>query len=287
MLLSQAITEKITQNLNEGVIKAWLDSILPKFFSFFWCVVIALIVFIIGRKLIQWIVKVTVRNMERRSVEKGVVTFTRSVLLGALYICLAVLILNLFGVATTSIAAAVGTMGITAGLSLQGALSNFAGGVLILVLHPFVVGDYIKEDTHGNEGTVSEITIFYTYLRTIGEKIVVIPNGTLANASLTNFTKNDKRQLDLIFSIGYDDDIKKAKDVLSKIATEETRRIESEECHIFVSELAESSVNLGLRFYVPTDEYWAVRWDTIEKVKYEFDANGIHIPYNQLDVHTI
>lgn len=285
MLMMSVISEKITSKLNEGMIKDWLDSVLPSVLSFFWSAVLALLVFFLGRKIILWFIKLIEKVMRRHKLEEGVVQFTRSLLTIAMYIGLGLAILNLFGVAPTSLAAAVATLGLTAGLALQGALSNFAGGVLILLLHPFRVGDYIIEDGHKNEGTVTEISIFYTKLATVDNKIVIIPNGALSNASLTNVTRSNRRQMDLVFAISYDSDIKTAKEVLNKLAEEETRRIEGTAVSVFVKELADSSVNIGLRFFVPTSEYWAVRFDTLEKAKHALEAAGVKIPYNQLEVH--
>lgn len=285
MLMMTVISDKITSKLNEGVIKDWLDNVLPSVLSFFWAVILALLVFFLGRKIVSWLIKLIEKAMRRHKLEEGVIQFTGSLLTIAMYIGLGLVILNLFGVAPTSLAAAVATLGLTAGLALQGALSNFAGGVLILLLHPFRVGDYIIEDGHKNEGTVTEISIFYTKLATVDNKIVIIPNGALSNASLTNVTRSNRRQMDLVFAISYDSDIKTAKEVLSKLAEEETRRIEGTAISVFVKELAESSVNIGLRFFVPTSEYWAVRFDTLEKAKYALEEAGVKIPYNQLDVH--
>lgn len=285
MKSSEIFTERILKDMNEGMLKSWLNNTLPEVMSFFWCVILALLVFIIGRKVIGAVIKMTEKAMTKRRTERGVQTFLLSLLKGLLYVVMILIILGLFGVQTSSVAAAVAALGLTAGLSLQGSLSNLAGGVLILLLHPFKVGDYIKEDSHGNEGAVSEITIFYTKLKTIDNKIVVIPNGALANSSLTNYTKSDRRQMDLTFGISYDSDIKKAKDILRSLAEQEERRLQDEAIRVFVRELADSSVNLGLRFWVPTGEYWNVRWDLTENVKYRFDEAGIEIPFNQMDVH--
>lgn len=285
MLLTTVVTDKLISNLKSGVIKDYLEKVLPDVLSFFWCVILALIIFFVGKKIIKWIVGLIEKGMNRRRLETGVVQFVRSLLLIVLYIALGLVIFNLFGIATSSIAAAVATLGLTAGLSLQGALSNFAGGVLILLLHPFVVGDYIIEDGHKNEGTVKEISIFYTKLATVDNKIVVIPNGALANSSLTNVTKSNIRLMDLVFSISYESDIKTAKDVLYKLAESESRRIDNTEIKVFVKELADSAVILGLRFTVKTEEYWPVRFDILEKAKYDLEAAGVVIAYNQLDVH--
>ena len=270
--------------LNTGIFGTWLSKFLSNGLDFFWSVVIALIVWFVGAKVIRFIRKLVRKAMERRDVDKGVTQFTDSMVKYGLYIVLIIVILNVFGIQTSSVAAAVASLGLTAGLALQGSLSNFAGGVLILILKPFKVGDYIIEDTHNNEGTVSEISIFYTRLKTLDNKVVVIPNGTLANASLTNVTTSDKRQIDLTFGISYDDDLKKAKAILQHIAETTEERIKDTDIQIFVRDLAEYSVNLGFRIWVPMDDYWKVRWALNERVKLTFDEEGITIPFNQLDV---
>ena len=267
-----------------GVFRTWLSKFLSNGLDFFWSVVIALIVWFVGARVIRLIRKLVRKAMERRDVDKGVIQFTDSVVKYGCYIALIIVILNVFGIQTSSVAAAVASLGLTAGLALQGSLSNFAGGVLILILKPFKVGDYIIEDTHKNEGTVAEISIFYTRLKTIDNKVVVIPNGTLANASLTNVTTSDRRQIDLPFGIGYDDDLKKAKAILQHIAETTEERVKDTDIQVFVRDLAESSVNLGFRIWVPMDDYWTVRWQLNERVKLTFDKEGITIPYNQLDV---
>ena len=282
----QVITDNLIKNLNEGMIKSWLEAALPSVFAFFWCIVLALITYFIGRKVIKFIRKCFRKTMNHnRNMEEGVKQFLDSIINIILHIFLLVLILNLFGITTSSIAAAVAALGVTAGLSLQGALSNFAGGVLILTLHPFRVGDYIIEDSHGNEGIVETISIIYTTLRTKDGKKVVVPNGTLANASLTNCSDTKMRREDIIVGISYESDIKTAKDVLLQIAKEAEGRVESEEINVFVDSLGESSVNMGLRFWVDSELYWTTRWKTMEEIKLRFDSAGVSIPYNQLDVH--
>ena len=285
--LFNQLLDRYLGHLNEGIIKGWLTEMLPEVVGFFWAVVLAIVVYVIGVRVIRVIISIVTKPMELRRVEKGVIQFTRSCLRILLYAALILIILQLFGVQTSSVAAAIASVGLTAGLALQGSLSNFAGGVLILLLHPFVVGDYIIEDTHGNEGHVSEITIFYTKLRTPDNKIIVIPNGVLANNSLTNATMSDRRRIDLVVSIGYQDDIRKAKGILLDIAAVEDRCLSDEPVQVFVNDLGDSAVELGMRFWVATDDYWAVRWKTLEEIKNQFDAEGITIPYNQMDVHLV
>lgn len=284
ILMSQVLSDNLIKNLDEGVMKSWLQSVLPSVLGFFWSVVLALLIAYIGGKIIHLVRRMFQKSLHRRDAEEGVCQFADQVLKYFLWIVIIVIILGLFGFTASSLAAAVASLGVTAGLALQGSLSNFAGGLLILVLHPFRVGDYIIEDTHKNEGTVIEISVFYTKLRTIDNKIIVIPNGTLANTSLTNATKSDRRQMDLVVPIGYDADIKKAKDILMELVEAENRRL-PEDVNVFVKELGASSVDLGLRFWVPTDQYWPVRWQLLEDIKIRFDAEKISIPFQQVDVN--
>ena len=284
ILMSQVLSDTLIKNLDEGVLKSWLESVLPSVLGFFWSVVLALLVAYIGGRIITIVRRVFRKSLHRRNAEEGVCQFADQVLKYFLWIIVFAIILSLFGFTASSLAAAVASLGVTAGLALQGSLSNFAGGLLILVLHPFRVGDYIIEDTHKNEGTVIEISVFYTKLRTIDNKIIVVPNGTLANNSLTNATKSDRRQMDLIIPIGYDADIKKAKGILTELVEAEDRRL-PEDVNVFVKELGASSVDLGLRFWVPTDQYWPVRWQLLEDIKIRFDAEGISIPFQQVDVN--
>lgn len=284
ILMSQVLSDNLIKNLDEGVMKSWLQSVLPSVLGFFWSVVLALLIAYIGGKIINLVRRMFQKSLHRRDAEEGVCQFADQVLKYFLWIVIIVIILGLFGFTASSLAAAVASLGVTAGLALQGSLSNFAGGLLILVLHPFRVGDYIIEDTHKNEGTVIEISVFYTKLRTIDNKIIVIPNGTLANTSLTNATKSDRRQMDLVVPIGYDADIKKAKDILMELVEAENRRL-PEDVNVFVKELGASSVDLGLRFWVPTDQYWSVRWQLLEDIKIRFDAEKISIPFQQVDVN--
>ena len=180
--------------------------------------------------------------------------------------------------------AVLGSAGLAAGLALQGSLSNFAGGVLILLFKPFKVGDYIIEDAHKNEGTVSEIMIFYTKLATGDNRTVVIPNGTLANSSITNVTQQDKRRVDLYVGISYESDMKKAKELLAELAKKEMARLPEEDLLVFVDALEDSSVRLGCRLWVAVGDYWAVKWRLTEQIKEVFEENQIEIPYNQLTV---
>jgi small conductance mechanosensitive channel len=190
-----------------------------------------------------------------------------------------------FGLDAASVVAVVGSAGVALGLALQGSLSNFAGGVLILLLKPFKVGDYIIEDTKGNEGTVSEIQLFYTKLTTPDERIVILPNGTLANSSLTNVTTTYKRRLTIKVGISYYANLQKAKEVMQGTVAKDKGVLTEEEVVTFVDELGDSAVVIGTHCYVANADYWTVRWRLLEEIKLAFDAEGIEIPYQQMDVH--
>lgn len=279
--------EQAAETLKEAdadMIREWLESLVPGLLGFALEIVLAVVVYAVGSKIIKLARKILGRWLEKRDADTGVRQFLDALLKYVLYFVLIVIILTLFGVTTASVVAVVGSAGLTLGLALQGSLSNFAGGVLILLLQPFKVGDYIKEDTHGNEGTVTEISIFYTKLTMPDGKTVVIPNGLLANSSLTNTTFANTRRVDLEVGIAYEADLKLAKDVIRKQAEAEVCRLPEEELLVFVSELGASEVKIGLRIWVKTEDYWTAKWRLTENVKLALDEYGIEIPYQKIDV---
>ena len=263
----------------------YISDKIPELIDFAIGVVLALLVFWIGAKIIKWIRKIIRISMEKGGVDKGVRQFVDSLVKFALYAILIFSIGSKFGLDTTSVAAALASCGVAIGLALQGSLSNFAGGVLILVLKPFVVGDYIVEDNKGREGTVKEIQLFYTKLVTADNKTVIIPNGTLANTSLTNVTAQDKRRLDLSVGISYDADLKKAKDLIEGLFRADEDILQEEGINVFVDNLGDSSVVIGARGWVKKDAYWTTKWRLTENIKLTLDENGIEIPFNQVVVH--
>lgn len=266
-------------------VSEYIQENIPTFIHFGLKVLIAIVVFCVGRVLIKWIRKVVKRSLERSRADKGVEQFVDSLLKFALYFLLLFTIATKFGLDTASVAAIIASGGVAIGLALQGSLSNFAGGVLILLLKPFEVGDYIIEDTNGNEGTVKEIQIFYTKLSTIDNKTIVIPNGILTNNSLTNATAKDERRLDLKVDITYEADLKKAKSVIEKILREDECVLKDEEIVVFVDALAENSVVIGARAWVKNEEFWPTKWRILEEIKLRLDANGVEIAYPQVTVH--
>ena len=263
----------------------YISDKIPELIDFAIGVVLALLVFWIGAKLIKWIRKLIRISMEKASVDKGVRQFVDSLVKFILYAILIFSIGSKFGLDTTSVAAALASCGVAIGLALQGSLSNFAGGVLILVLKPFVVGDYIVEDNKGREGTVKEIQLFYTKLLTVDNKTVIIPNGSLANTSLTNVTAQDKRRLDLSVGISYDADLKMAKELIEGLFRADEDILKEEGINVFVDNLGDSSVVIGARGWVKKEAYWTAKWRLTENIKLTLDENGIEIPFNLVVVH--
>ncbi|MCI6534471.1 MAG: mechanosensitive ion channel [Lachnospiraceae bacterium] len=277
------VTQDTVEEMNQFV--QYIQDSVPSMIGFGIRVLMALVAFFIGRMIIKWIRKIVRRSLERSNADKGVEQFVDSVLKFGLYFLLIFSLVSELGVDTTSVAAVVASGGVAIGLALQGSLSNFAGGVLILILKPFQVGDYIIEDTNKNEGTVKEIQIFYTKLSTIDNKTIVIPNGMLTNSSLTNATAKDERRLDLKVSISYEADLKQAKSLIEDILRNDESVEKDEEILVFVDELAESAVVLGARAWVKSEVYWETRWRVLEDIKLTMDAQGIEIPYPKLSVH--
>ena len=267
------------------MINIYLEELFPKLLDLGLSVIGAVLIYLIGGKIVKLVRKLLRRSMNRHHVDDGVIQFLDAVVKMAGYFILILLILGLFGITTASVVAVLGSAGLTLGLALQGSLANFAGGVLILILKPFVVGDEIIEDSHKNRGFVEEISVFYTTIRNDDGMEIVIPNGTLANNSIVNLSKSGKRRVDITVPVSYESDLSQVKTVLEAIIAAEPRRLQSECNNVVVGELAESSMNLRMRIWVAPADYWAVRFDTIERVKALMDEKKIDIPFNQLDVH--
>jgi len=227
---------------------------------------LAIVTLVVG----LWLVNRFVRLLDHR-------------LSAVLKVMLLISVASMIGIETTSFIAVVGAAGLAIGLALQGSLANFAGGVLILIFKPFKVGDTIEAE--GHLGSVAEIQILYTVLNTFDNKRIVIPNGSLSNATLINVSVYDKRRCDMTFGIGYDDDIDKAKKVLQRLFEEDERSLTEPAPRICVGGLGDNSVDLMFRPWVATDDLWPYYWDMQEKVKKAFDEEGISIPYPQRDVH--
>ncbi len=246
-------------------------------------VLLAIVTLIIGLWLIKMIMKVIAKALDHSKVEESLKTFLDNLIGIILKVLLIVSVASMVGIETTSFIAMIGAAGLAVGLALQGSLANFAGGVIILIFKPFQVGDVIE--AQGFSGRVDEIQIFNTILKTLDNRTIILPNGSLASGSICNLSKEPIRRIEFTFGIGYGDDIKKAKDVLMSIMENEPRIQKDPKPMAAVSELGDSSVNFTLHAWVKWEEYWAVFFAIPGAVKMEFDKQGISIPFPQRDVH--
>ena len=266
-------------------LEEFVNAQFPVVISFVLEVILSLIVFWISLKLIKWICKIFKKFLTMREVDPSAVRFLVSCVRVALYFLVIVTLAMQLGLKEASVIAVLGSIGVGLGLALQGGMANLAGGVLILLLKPFKLGDYIIECSHNLEGTVKKIDMFYTTLSTIDNRMIIIPNGQLTNDCVVNVTAQSKRQLDMKFMISYEDNLKLAKTIVEDLLTRDDRVLQEDGCKVFVHELADHGVIIGCRAWVSTDLYWNVRWELNENIKMAFDEAGIHIPFNQLDVH--
>lgn len=264
-----------------------LETFLQTFMFFLLKITGAIIIFIIGAFIIKRIRNLTKKLLTKSNADVGVLQFIDSFIKIGLYFLLIAIILINFGVAASSIAALIGTAGITTGLALQGSLSNLAGGVLILLLKPFKVGDFITEDGKGNSGTVSEIHLLYTKLLTIEEVSIIVPNGPLANTSLKNFSTQDIRRLDLSVGVAYNSDITKVKSTIKSVIDKQDNILADKGIDVFVKDLQDYSISIGFRVYVNSADYWAVRASLLENILAEFKSNNIEIPFPHFDINQI
>lgn len=274
----------VDEKINTGVIEKFLDQLPEKAFHLGLRVVLAALAFLIGVQLARLLRSMIKKALKRSRVDENAVRFIDSFVKFSLYFVLILMIASGMGVDAASILALLGSASVAIGLAVQGSLSNFAGGVLLLILKPFVAGEYIK-DNEGNEGTVEAVDIFYTQLITPDNKVVVLPNGNLANGTITNYTRCQERRIDIPVGISYREDIRKAREIMEKVASEEPGVIQEREIRAFVDSLGESSVNLNVRCWASQSDYWNTKWHLTEQIKYALDEAGISIPFPQLDVH--
>ena len=246
-------------------------------------VLAAIAIFIIGRWVAKGVRKLVERMMTKGKVDSTLVTFTSNMAYIGLLAFIVIAALGQLGIQTTSFIAILGAAGLAVGLALQGSLSNFAAGFLLIIFRPFKVGDLIE--AAGVFGVVEAIQIFTTQLKTADNKTVIIPNAKLTDDNIVNWTVKGTRRVDMVFGIGYDDDIDKARSLMAEIIAEDSRILETPAPQISVSELADSSVNFVVRPWVKVEDYWGVHFDLTEKIKKAFDANGVSIPFPQRDIH--
>jgi small conductance mechanosensitive channel len=246
-------------------------------------IAMAAAIFFIGRHIAKFLVSWLKRLLVKSKMDDILVKFISQIANAALLLFIIIAALDQLGVDTTSMIAILGAAGLAVGLALQGSLQNFAAGVMLIVFRPFKAGDFIEAG--GTAGVVETITIFTTVLRTGDNREVVVPNGNIFGGTITNNSARPTRRIDMVFGIGYDDDIKKARDVMLQVINEDERVLKDPAPLVAVAELGNSSVNFNVRPWVNTPDYWTVRFDLIEKIKLAFDANEITIPYPQMDVH--
>ncbi len=244
---------------------------------------VALAIFIIGKWVARIITRAVQRIMGKAGMDAMLARFLGNILYAVLLVAVIIAAVDQLGVNTTSLLAVFGAAGLAVGLALQNSLSNFSAGVMLIIFRPFKVGDFIE--AAGVNGVVEEVQIFNTVLKTPDNREIIVPNGQIYSGTITNFSARDTRRIDLVFGIGYADDIKKAKQLIEQIMTADDRILKDPAAAIALGELADSSVNINVRPWVKSENYWPVRADLLENVKAAFDANGISIPFPQRDVH--
>lgn len=247
-------------------------------------IVVAIAIFVIGRMVVKWVVKLVRKLMIRNEVDPILINFIAAIANAILLLFVVVAALDHLGVDTTSMVALVGAAGLAIGLALQGSLQNFAAGVMMIIFRPFKLGDFIEAG--GVVGVVEQISIFSTMMKTGDNREITIPNGQIYSGAITNYSARDTRRIDMVFGIGYDDDMLKAKKLMEDILAAHELVLEDPAPAVAVAELADSSVNFNVRPWVNSADYWGVRSDLIEQIKLTFDKEGISIPYPQMDVHT-
>jgi len=243
----------------------------------------ALVIFVVGRWAAKMLLGLIRRLLIKIKMDEILINFIISITSAIFLLFIIIAALDQLGVDTTSLIALLGAAGLAVGLALQNSLQNFAAGVMLIVFRPFKIGDFVEAG--GTSGVVESISIFSTLMRTGDNREVIVPNGSIYNGTITNFSARETRRIDMVFGIGYDDDIKKAKDVIAGILSSDERVHKSPEPLIAVGELADSSVNFNVRPWVNSGDYWAVKFDITERIKIAFDEAGISIPYPQMDIH--
>ncbi len=246
-------------------------------------IVVAILIFLVGRWIAKWLTGLSRRMMTRGRLDEMLINFLANIVYLVLLVAVVLATLDHIGIQTTSLLAIFGAAGLAVGLALKDSLANFSSGVMIILFRPFKAGDYIEAG--GTAGVVEEVRMFATMLRTGDNRAVIVPNSQIYDGTITNYSTKPTRRIDLVFGIGYDDDIAKAKQIMADILQQDERILDDPPPAIAMAELGDSSVNFNVRPWVNSGDYWPVRADLLEKIKLAFDANGISIPYPQRDVH--
>ncbi len=287
-LLASNVSEEVESGLNKlnkgvSALPGTLDKMVDKLIDFGWHLLIAIAIFAVGKIVIRLIRKLVKNIFKKSNADEGVVKFVDSLVKFVGYVIVLIIICSEIGIETTSFITLLGTAGLSIGLALQGSLSNFAGGVLILLSKPFILGDYVM--INGEEGTVTKIDIVYTTLVKADNRVIKCPNGEVANNTIINYTNQDGRRVDVKFSIHYDADIAQAKDIVKQVIENSPYTLKDKPNDVVVMLLDESGVNLETRAWVEPKDYWDAYFYLNEHIKNELEKNDIIIPYNQLEVH--
>lgn len=287
-LLASNVSEEVESGLNQlnkevSALTGTLDKMVDKLIDFGWHLLIAIVIFAIGKVVIRLIRKLVKNIFKKSNADEGVVKFVDSLVKFVGYVIVLIIICSEIGIETTSFITLLGTAGLSIGLALQGSLSNFAGGVLILLSKPFIIGDYVM--INGEEGTVTKIDIVYTTLVKADNRVIKCPNGEVANNTIINYTNQDGRRVDVKFSIHYDADIQQAKDIVKQVIENSPYTLKDKPNDVVVMLLDESGVNLETRAWVEPKDYWDAYFYLNEHIKNELEKNDIIIPYNQLEIH--
>ena len=287
-ILASNVSEEVESGLNElnkevSALTGTLDKMVDKLIDFGWNLLIAIAIFAVGKVVIRLMRKLVKNIFKKSNADEGVVKFVDSLVKFTGYVIVLIIICSEIGIETTSFITLLGTAGLSIGLALQGSLANFAGGVLILLSKPFIIGDYVM--INGEEGTVTKIDIVYTTLVKADNRVIKCPNGEVANNTIINFTNQDGRRVDVKFSIHYDANIEQAKDIVKQVIENSPYTLKDKPNDVVVMLLDESGVNLETRAWVEPKDYWDAYFYLNEHIKNELEKNGIIIPYNQLEVH--
>jgi len=274
---------RIMDQFSQAQVRSYLDTAVEGLMQYGPRLALAIIVLLVGLWLVNRLGRTLERGFIARSIEPTLGRFLTSFTNIVLKVLLLISVGSMVGIETTSFIAMLGAAGLAVGLALQGSLANFAGGVLILIFRPFKVGDYIEGQ--GVAGTVASIQIFHTVIKTPDNKVIVVPNGALSNGIITNYSAETTRRVDFVFGIDYDDDIAKAKEVIERLIAADARVHDDPAPVVVVSALADSAVNLTVRVWAESSDYWPVYFDLLERTKLAFDANGLSIPFPQSTVH--
>ncbi len=263
----------------------FLNTVLAWATDFGMKLLVSLVILVIGRALIKWVTKLLTKSKFSEKNDKTVTTVLSHFISAGLYVLLAVIIIGILGVPTASVITVIASAGVAIGLALQGALSNIAGGIMILILRPFRVGDFVE--ITGHSGTVSDVGIFYTTLTTGDNKVVTVPNGTVMSNEIVNYSVKDTRRVDLVFNVAYGTDADRVKAILLEEAANHPLTLSDPAPFARLTKQSESSLDFTLRVWVNSADYWTVNFDLLERLNHRFEKEGIEIPFNQLDVHVV